>query len=73
MSEAAANPESTSEMAARRADPETQQQLDDLMSMSVADVDRERLVNRYLDALVRAVDSSEENESRKPGVAHGAR
>ena len=40
----------------RLADPDARKLLDDIASMSVADIDRERLVNRYLDALIRVVE-----------------
>ena len=38
---------------------EAQKLLDDIKSMSVADIDRERLVNAYLDALIRVVEPAE--------------
>lgn len=47
----------------REVSPEPRNLLDDLMSMNVADIDRERLVHAYLDSLLRAV----EGRSREPG------
>ena len=42
--------------------PDAQRILDDIKSMSVADIDRTRLVNQYLDGLIRAVEASESTQ-----------
>lgn len=39
-------------------------QLDDIRSMNIADVDRARLVNRYLDALIKIVEPASSAPAR---------